>query len=112
MINLLICLIISVLSALGMAIALVEKGDTYPIRKPKIILKLFLRKYISKDFSRVVNCTTCTSMWTTLFSDIFVGLFSLILFDNFYFLWPLSGFITLSFAWFIIEFLNAIDRNE
>jgi hypothetical protein len=34
------------------------------------------------------------------------------LLGSFYFLWPLSGFITVGLTWTIIEYLNAIDKDQ
>jgi len=107
MIEIFIYLIISVLAACGMAIALVEKGDDYPIRKPRLLLKSFIHDKISIKFSQVLDCSVCTSFWTSLFIDITLCVIS----GGTYFLWPLSGFITVGLVWFIIEFLNAIDKE-
>ena len=105
MIDFLIYLIISVIVSFGMAVALVEKGDQYPIRKFNLLLRKFIHDRINWKFSQVIECTTCASFWTTLVSDI-------ILFFMFgYFFWPFSGFVTVGFTWFIIEFLNAVDNK-
>ena len=91
----------------GMAVALVEKGDTYPIRKPKLILKRFIHKYVSRKFAKVLECSTCTSFWMALFVDICLFFIT----GGAYFFWPLSGFATVGFTWWMIEFLNAVDNN-
>jgi hypothetical protein len=106
-----ICLIISVLVSYGMAIALVEKGQDFPIKKPRLILKRFIHKNISRKFSKVLDCSTCSSFWLTLLVDIIICILA-ICFGQFYFFWPLSGFITLGFTWTIIEYLNAIDKEQ
>ena len=103
-------LFVSVLLSFGFAIALVEKGDEYPIKKLRDFLKKILEKYISKEFSEVLNCSTCTSFWTSLLSDLILMVISIVFFGTFYFFWPLSGFITMGITWFIIELLNAIDK--
>jgi hypothetical protein len=108
MISFLICLTISIFVSFGMAIALVEKGDQYPIRKPKLILRKIIRKF-SRKADKVVFCTTCASFWLTLISDVIICIVAY-LNGHSYFFWPFSGFITVGMSWFIIEFLNAIDR--
>ena len=110
MVHFLIGLIISVLLTFGMAIALVEKGDQYPIRKPKLILRIFIRKF-SKKFDKVLFCTTCSSFHLALLADIVICIL-FALFGFTYFFWPFSGFIAVGFSWFIIEFLNAIDKDR
>lgn len=112
MMNFLILLMLSVLISFGMSIAIVEKGDKYPIRYFKLRFKLLLHDYISWKFAQVLDCTTCISFWISLIVDIclcFIGFFC---FGIPYFFWPLSGFITLGFSWFIIEFLNALDKKQ
>ena len=98
-------LIISVLSSFGISIALVEKGDDFPIRRYKLLLKQFIHDHIHWKFSQVLDCTVCTSFWVTLIVDIIL----LVISGGTYFLWPLSGFISLGFTWFIIQLLNSID---
>jgi len=101
MLNFFICLIISVLLGSGMAILLVEKGKDFPIRKYRIILQLFLRK-IHYKAPQVCYCTTCSSFWTSLISDIILFIVS----GGTYFFWPFSGFICAGIMWTIIEALN------
>lgn len=100
-------LIISVLMAFGMAIALVEKGNDYPVRKPRIILQLMLRKIYWK-LPRLLFCAPCCSFWCALVADISLCVIT----GGAYFLWPITGFIALGFTWFVIELLNAVDSNE
>jgi len=104
-------LFVSILFAYGMAITLVEKGDVYPIKFYKIKLRKFIR-FFSRRFDKVLYCTTCTSFWTSLISDIILCLFFYFKFDLFYFFWPISGFITVGFSWTIIELLNALDKSN
>jgi hypothetical protein len=102
MINFAICLIISVLVAMGISIALVEKSDKYPLDKVKAIVKGFLLKLFGEKFTEVVECTVCTSFWVTFFSDIVVWVYS----GGAYFFWPFSGFVTVGIVWIIIELIN------
>lgn len=111
MLNFLICFLISIISGYGLAIVLVEKGNDYPIKKPRLLLKSFIYKYISKNFSEVLDCSTCSSFWTTLLIDIILFFISYIIFGSFYFFWPFSGFATAGITWTIIEVLNILDNN-
>lgn len=109
MINFLICLIISISLAYGLAILLVEKGNDWPIRLWRIRLQLLLRK-IHWRLPQVLFCTTCTSFWSSLYADIVVSIVAASL-GVFYFFWPFSGIITAGIMWTIIEYLNAIDKE-
>ncbi len=110
--NFFIYLIISIMLSFGLAIALVEKGNEYPIKKFKDLLRKILKRCISEEFSNVLECTTCTIFWCSFFSDLILMGISIIFFGSFYFFWPLSGFIAMGISWFIIEFLNALDNNR
>tara|TARA_Y100000034_G_C6892147_1_gene410656 strand:- start:1817 stop:2134 length:318 start_codon:yes stop_codon:yes gene_type:complete len=98
-------LIISVLSAFGIAVLLVEKGQDWPVRRFVILTRKFIYK-INKNAEKVFDCTVCMSFWVSLLADLI-----LLYFYN-HFLWPLTGFITLGFTWFIMQFLNAIDNGK
>ena len=97
-------IVISVLAAYGMAIALVEKRKDWPIRRWNILLRWLLHKYVHRKAHRLLKCTVCTSFWTTLVTDTVLCL----IFHS-YFMWPLSGFITVGLAWTVINLMNAID---
>ena len=112
MINFFICLIISVLTSYGASIVLVEKGQDFPIRKPRLILKRFIHKYISRKLSKVLDCSTCSSFWITGFVDCILCLFVFLIFGQFYFFWPFSGFVAVGFTWTMIEFLNSMDKDQ
>ena len=111
MINFFICLIISVLVSYGMAIALVEKGNDFPIRRYRVKLQKIIHDYIGRKWSRVLRCSTCSSFWLTLFSDVIIGTIALFIFGTPYFFFPFSGFITVGLTWTVIEYLNAIDKD-
>tara|TARA_Y100000310_G_scaffold180635_1_gene180539 strand:- start:2636 stop:3040 length:405 start_codon:yes stop_codon:yes gene_type:complete len=97
--------IISLMCSFGLAVILVEKSEDWPVNiitsKIKGILGLF-----NNNLPNMLECTTCTSFWASLVVDIILYLF----FG--YFFWPLSGFATAGFTWFIMEFLNAIDKPD
>ena len=107
MLNFFICLIISVMTGFGMAILIVEKGKDWPIRPWRIRLQLILRK-IHWKLPQMLLCTTCTSFWATLIVDIALFIIS----GGTYFFWPLSGAITAGIMWCVIEYLNAIDKEQ
>jgi len=109
MVNFFICVVLSIMVSFGMAVAIVEKSNTWPIRRHRIRLQLLLRK-IHWKLPQMLFCTTCTSFHTSLISDIIIGL---IAYSHgiFYFFWPFSGFITCGITWFIVEFLNALDTK-
>ena len=97
-------LLLSVLSAYGIAVALVQKGDEWPIKWIVGPLKKLLGK-INPNAPKVLDCVVCLSFWTSLLTDII-----LLIFTRHYFAWPLSGFVTLGFAWTIMEFFNSFDK--
>ena len=101
-------LIVSIAISYGMAIAVVEKGDQYPVRFYKIKLRKFIRIF-SRKFDKVLKCTTCCSFWTALISDLILCCISSLFFGITYFFWPLSGFIAMGLTWTIIEYLNSMD---
>ncbi len=107
MLNFLICLFISVSLSYGMAILLVEKGKDFPIKKYRVILQLLLRK-IHYKAPQMLYCTTCTSFWTTLIADIVL----LVVSGGTYFFWPFSGIIAAGIMWTMIEYLDAIDKDQ
>lgn len=98
-------LVFVIFCAFGLAVTVVEKSHEWPIRKPVLLLRKFVFR-INKKSEKVFDCTVCMSFWTALLVDIF----SLYFFG--YFLWPISGFATLGFTWFLIEFLNLFDESE
>ena len=110
MINFFICLIISILLSFGFSILLVEKGNDFPIRKYRIYLQLLLRK-IHWKAPQMLFCTVCSSFWVSAISDIVVCFISICC-GCFYFFWPFSGFIAAGVSWIIIEYLNAIDKEQ
>lgn len=104
----LLLFIISVFASYGLAVALVEKRSEFPIRPININLRFLLRKIFGRKFAKMLKCTVCTSFWAALVVDLFL----LIFIDHDYFLWPISGFAALGLTWTIIEFLNAIDKDD
>lgn len=104
--NLLSLFVISLISAVGMAVLLVEKRDDWPVYLFTRPLKKCLT-FVHPKLGDMFDCTVCVSFWTSLLSDFSIFLVT----HGTYFLWPLTGFATIGFVWFIIQFLDAIDRN-
>ncbi len=101
---------ISVLSAFGMAIALVEKRFDWPIRPISIKIRRFLQKFIHRKMHRLLKCSVCTSFWTPIFTDCILGIYTYIHFGRFYFLWPITGFITLGLTWVVMNIFSFLER--
>lgn len=100
-------LVVSVLIGYGIAITLVEKGDVWPVKPIYELLKKGIGK-ISPKFAEVLNCSVCTSFWTTLVGDAIMCYY----YSGHYWLWPLSGFVTLSLTWTLIQFMNVIEEPK
>ena len=109
--NFFICLIISILTSVGMAIVIVEKGKDFPIKQYRVLMQKILHDNIGGKWYQVFYCTTCTSFWTALIGDIVVCIIAF-LHGITYFFWPFSGFISAGIAWAIIELLNILDKKQ
>ncbi len=99
-------LILSMLSAFGMAVVLVEKGDQWPVSLVAKPLRRFLAWAIPSA-EGVMNCAVCLSFWTALFNDLIIAN----VLNTMYF-WPFSGFATLGLTWVVYELLGAIDSRK
>jgi hypothetical protein len=97
-------LILSVLSGMGLAIILVEKRRQWPVRRYNLLIRVLLKK-IHRRMPKMLSCTVCTAFWATLVCEIVILLFSFIFLNEFYWFWPLSGFIASGFTWIIMDFL-------
>lgn len=101
-------IIISVLCGCGMAIALVEKKRQWPIRRYNILFKKLLKR-IHRRLPKMLDCTVCTSFWTTLIADVFVGLIvALNTWSHPVCTWPISGFIAVGLTWTIVDILISL----
>jgi hypothetical protein len=98
---------ISVFLSSGISILIVEKGKEWPIRPWRIRAQIILRKIYWK-LPRMLYCTTCTSFWAGIISDSVLFVVS----GGAYFFWPFSGIITAGIMWTLIEYLNAIDKDQ
>ena len=99
-------LILSILFGVSFSILLIEKGDDWPVSLLTGPLKLIFGKIYHK-LPQMLECTVCASFWTTL-----VGEMVLFLWVTKSFLWPFTGVIALGITWFVIEFLNALDKSQ
>jgi hypothetical protein len=93
-----------------MSILLVEKGKDFPIRYGRIRIQFILSK-IHWKLPQMLFCTTCTSFWASLISDCVLFIIAS-MFGYFYFFWPFSGAITSGIMWTIMEYINAIDKEQ
>lgn len=101
-------LIISVASSIGMALLLVEKKEEFPINKIHRRLSSIVEMLFGLEWAMVLNCTVCTSFWTSLVSEITLYFLS----GRTYFCWPLTGFASAGILYIIIDLLNTIDRRN
>lgn len=109
--NILICLLTSMICAAGTAVVLVEKRFDWPVRNISIRLRRFLQKHVHRKMHRLLKCSVCTSFWVTGLTDLAVMGLSLAN-GSFYFLWPFSGFATSGAVWLIYQLLEIFDRRK
>jgi len=103
-------LIISIICSLGLSIILTQKGSEWPVKYFRIILQKYLKK-IHWKLPQALFCVICTSFWTTLITDIVLFIMNLLFYNQFYFLWPLSGFAVSGLAYLIFEIINALETQ-
>lgn len=101
-------LIISIASSIGMAVIIVEKRDDFPVNKIHAYLSSILETFFGLEWAMMLKCTVCTSFWTSLVSEIALYFLS----GRTYFCWPLTGFATAGILYFVIDFLNTLDRRN
>jgi len=105
--------IISVVTAIGMALILVEKRyDGGPVGWVNEKIHNILKKVISESFAKVTECPTCFAFWTALVSDTALCLMAYYTHDEFYFFWPFTGFAAAGITFLSMELLNAIDGDD
>lgn len=104
--------IISVITAIGMGVVLVEKRyDEGPVGWINQKIHNFLAKF-SATFAKITECPTCFSFWMALFSDLILCAIAFFAYDRFYFFWPFTGFAASGITYLSIELLNAIDGGN
>lgn len=104
--ELLIHTMLSVFFGFSLAILLVEKGEDWPVTIITRPIK-WLFGLINTRLKEMFSCTVCTSFWTTLIGELVLNYF----YTNI-FMWPFTGVIALGFTWFVIDFLNSLDKSK
>ena len=85
-------LLISILSAYGLAVALFEFGDHPPLSWFVTATSAILRPV---KLDGVFLCPTCLGFWAALATDFLARL----IIDRHYWAWPLTGFIAMGLTW-------------
>ena len=99
--------LISVISSMGLAIIFVEKRYEFPVKTVNVLFRKIVGK-IHPSLSAIGECTVCFSFWASLLVESYLYFYS----NYTYFLWPISGFATSGATWFLITYLNLIDRGN
>tara|TARA_B100001778_G_scaffold334491_1_gene346115 strand:+ start:6693 stop:7034 length:342 start_codon:yes stop_codon:yes gene_type:complete len=97
---------ISVISAIGIALILVEKSEDWPISSFIPHIKNTLAVFHEK-LPDMLECTICTAFWSALLTDLF-----LLVATGSYFLWPLTGFAAAGLVWVTYQLLNALEAKD
>lgn len=92
------------------ATILVEKRDQAPIAQISAAMRWLFKKVGMGFFTGVLECTVCCSFWMA-------GLFELAFWVRSGFqptipMWPFSGILAMAISFYIIDFLNTIDRSK
>ncbi len=95
----------SVICAFGLAVTLVEKRFSWPVRNINLSLRWALRRLVHRKMARMPQCSVCVAFWAGLIADaaICVGT------KGKYFMWPLSGFAASGLTWAFYEILKTLD---
>jgi hypothetical protein len=99
-------LIFSVFASFGLAVALVKKGDEWPVRRYRIWLERHILPSLHRKLPAMLSCVVCTSFWTTLVTDTVICVFT----GFRYWAWPLSGFVTLGLTWLVMDLSNTLFK--
>ena len=84
------------LVALGIVVALFEKGNDFPIAPLTREMRKAL-SHIGPRWPALLDCPICIAFWAALISDALVRLMA----DSHYWLWPASGFSAMGITWLI-----------
>lgn len=98
---------ITVISSVGLATLIVEKGDDFPVKLIRDPLSKLVFLILGEKWYTVFFCTVCMSFWTSLICELIMYC----IYDGI-FLWPLSGFAASGIAFYLIDFLNTIDARK
>jgi hypothetical protein len=103
---------IAAFAVLGLAGAtvLVEKRDQAPIMQINNSIRWLFKKVGLGFFTGVLECTVCCSFWMA-------GIFELAFWirggcEPTIPVWPFSGILAMGLSFYIIDFLNTIDRSK
>jgi hypothetical protein len=99
---------ISLVSAFGLSILFIEKRDDFPISFFHNIFLKIIKLFRYEKLEKVAFCVVCFSFWAALITDCCIYF----VYDNGYFMWPLTGFASSGITWLIIDFLNTIDKDN
>jgi len=92
--------IISILSAYGLAIAVVQKGDKFPVKLLVNPLRNLIH-WINPEATEVLECAPCFSFWAAILTSSYVMIFH----NHPVSFLPLHGLISLGLTWTIYEAL-------
>jgi len=104
--NIFLIFIASILSSIGLGIAIVEKGEKWPVKPLREKSSNILEK-IHPNFPDVFECIPCVTFWAALICDTILFVY----FGFSYFLWPISGLAAFGVIWTIIWIINVIDTD-
>lgn len=107
--NEILSIFVFALFGLAGATILVEKRDQAPISHISKTIGWIFRKVGLGFAVGVLECTVCCSFWMS-------GIFELVFwmrggFAPMYPSWPFSGILAMAASFYIIDFLNTIDRR-
>jgi hypothetical protein len=99
-------ILVAALAGFGAAIVLVEKKNQWPATAMRPFFSRVLGK-ISSKLPEMLECTVCTSFWTSSVCFIYISLIT----NN---LWqilatPICGLVGIAITWTVIETMNALD---
>lgn len=102
--------IISLFASLGLSILVTQKGNEWPIKKPRILFQKYIRK-INTKLSKMFFCVVCFSFWSSLIIDTLLFVYAYSIYDQYYFLWPISGFASSGLSYIIFETIDSLSSQ-
>jgi len=92
------------------ATVLVEKRDEAPVRYVSDFIRWVMTKLRISYATKLLECTVCCSFWMAGVLEFIWGLwFSNTMIGWPY--WPFSGLVASAISFYMIDFLNSIDKN-
>lgn len=92
------------------ATVLVEKRDEAPVSYISNFIRWMMNKLRISYATKLLECTVCCSFWMAGVLELIWGLW----FDNSmtgWPYWPFSGLVASAISFYMIDFLNTIDKN-